>query len=78
MLTSFFQSANRGYHVKFFVQIMAGCGAAAFFIGALMRMMDAEKLLNAPPEAWWRASMSFLTVGILYALIEIRDTLKSK
>ena len=62
--------------MKFFVQMMAGCGIVAFIIGALMRMMDVEKLLNAPPEAWWRASMSFLVFGILRALIEIRDSLR--
>jgi hypothetical protein len=38
--------------------------------------MEVGKLLNAPPEAWWRASMSFLTIGILYALIEIRNLLR--
>jgi hypothetical protein len=33
-------------------------------------------LLNAPPVGWWRASIAFLTIGMLYVLIDIRDILR--
>jgi hypothetical protein len=55
---------------------MATCGVAAFLIGTCMKITNVETLLNAQPVAWWRASMAFLTIGILYALIDIRDILR--
>ena len=63
--------------MKYFVQVMAGLGAAAFIVGVLMKFMAVEEFLHGPPVAWWRAAMVFITLGILYALIEIRDHLRS-
>lgn len=64
--------------MRFFIQILAGLGVAAFFIGAGMKILGAESLLNAAPVAWWRGAMAFLTIGMLYELIEIRDTLQAR
>ncbi len=62
--------------MRYFVQIMAGCGIAAFLIGAGLKIFNSEPLLNATPVGWWRASVVFLALGVLYALIEIRDLLR--
>ncbi len=63
--------------MKYFVQIMAGSGIAAFLVGFIMKLMGAPSLLNGAPVAWWRASVFFLLLGILYALVEIRDESRS-
>ena len=62
--------------MKYFVQIMAGGGIAAFLIGFFMKVKGVDAFLSGAPVAWWRASMFFLFLGILYALIEIRDQLR--
>jgi hypothetical protein len=61
--------------MKFFVQMMSGLGVALFFVGAIMRILHADLLLNAGPVAWWRASIFFILVAMLYEIIEIRDRL---
>jgi hypothetical protein len=63
--------------MKYFVQIMAGCGIAAFLVGVMMKIFEAQKMLNAGALGWWRASVVFMALGILYALIEIRDQLRA-
>lgn len=62
--------------MKYFVQAVAGCGIAAFLIGFFMKIKGADTFLNGAPVAWWRASMFLLGLGILYALVEIRDQLR--
>jgi len=64
--------------MRYFVQIMAGCGIAIFLVGAVMKLQGIEWLMNTPPQGWWRGSLSFLAIGILYALIEIRDELRRR
>ena len=64
--------------MKYFVQLLAGIGIALFLIGAVMKIQGVELLLNAMPQSWWRASMTFISLGILYALIEIRDELRTR
>ena len=62
--------------MKFFVQIMAGLGVAAFLIGAAMRIFQSNMLLHAAPVAWWRAAVFFILLGMLYGILEVRDNLR--
>jgi hypothetical protein len=60
------------------VPLMGTLGVVLFLIGIILKLTNTPELLHAQPAAWWRASMSFLTIGILYALIDIRFVLASK
>jgi hypothetical protein len=64
--------------MKLVLQIMGSLGVVAFWIGAAIRLFDWGKILNASAEGWWRASMGLLTIGILFALIEILNELRSR
>ncbi len=63
--------------MKYFVHIMAALGWFAFVVGAAVRLLDSGRLLNASPVGWWRASIFCLVIGILYAVIDIRQSMKS-
>jgi len=63
--------------MRYFVQIMAGCGIASFLVGFAIKFLDLQPMMNAGAIGWWRASVLFMAIGILYALIEIRDLLRA-
>ena len=62
--------------MKFMVHIMAGLGVIAFVVGATMRIFQLNMVLHASPVAWWRAGVFFVLIGILYGILEVRDSLR--
>jgi membrane-bound ClpP family serine protease len=63
-------------YVKMLVPLMASLGVISFVIGSYLKMVNMKQLFNIPPAGWWRASIAFLAIGILYVLIDIRDILR--
>ena len=63
-------------YVKMLVPLMASLGVFSFVIGGYMKIVNMKQLLNVPPAGWWRASIAFLVIGIMYVLIDIRDILR--
>ncbi|MCI0602564.1 hypothetical protein L0156_06085 [bacterium] len=62
--------------MRLLVQIMASLGVISFVMGSYMKIANVKHLFNVPPAGWWRASVAFLAIGILYVLIDIRDILR--
>ena len=58
------------------VPLMASLGVISFVIGGYLKIVNMKHLMNVPPAGWWRASIAFLAIGIMYALIDIRDILR--
>jgi hypothetical protein len=63
-------------YTRMLVPLMASLGVISFVIGSYMKMANMPTLINVPPHGWWRASIAFLAIGILYVLIDIRDILR--
>ncbi len=64
--------------MKYVVQILAGCGIAAFLVGVAMRFAGTDLLFHAAAVGWWRVSVFFIGVSILYTLVQIRDELRKQ
>ena len=64
--------------MKIALQVIGSLGVIAFWVGVGLRLFNKGMLLHASAEGWWRASIGLLTIGILFALIEILNELRKR